>query len=257
MAKNFIVLRESPDWRSFDVDLSREFCRRAGIMETAIIDFVAIWDRTMKVDYRLFRHRVKEIALSNFSAVLNAKLISHHELRGMSIDANDRIAFTDDDDWFAPDLFDIPINEYGAYWGSLRLGRAFGSSIEKGRNGLLTFRPIDRIIYTNNYIVSGKALSELGFDALFGHSEAQKALTEKKFRPLKCNRYVSCANKTPASALSASYLLSLEDFRNNPSGEFIRFANMLNSFTVPASVPWMREPFERFRALVNEAVSRI
>jgi hypothetical protein len=172
----------------------------------------------------------------------------------MKLAADDRIAFTDDDDWYAPDAFTVPINEHGAYWGSIRLGRPLGPIFEHGRDGSLTFRPIVPMIYTNNYIISGRALSALGFDALLEHGAAQKVLAEGNFRPLLRDRYVSCVNKTPASTVSALYLLSLVEFRNNPRGEFISFANKLNSISMPAGLPWMQEPFEQYRSLMNEAV---
>jgi hypothetical protein len=53
MGRNFIALRASPDWRSFDVESSRAFCLGVVVPETTVIDFLAIWDATLKVDYRV------------------------------------------------------------------------------------------------------------------------------------------------------------------------------------------------------------
>jgi hypothetical protein len=254
MGRNFIVLRASPDWQSFDVESSRAFCLRVGVPETTIIDFLAIWDATLKVGYRVFRHRLKEIALSVFSAATDATIISYRELREMKLEADDRLAFTDDDDWYSPDVFTVPINEHGAYWGSIRLGRPFGPTFEYDRSGLLGFRPIVPIIYTSNYIVSGSAPSELGLNALLDHGAAQQTLEKGDFRPLPCDRYVYCANKTPAFTVSARYLLPLAEFRNNPQSEFVSFAEKLNSISIPACLPWLQEPFKQYRSLINEAV---
>jgi hypothetical protein len=106
-------------------------------------------------------------------------------------------------------------------------------------------------------MVTGQALAELGFDALFEHTAAHQALTDGRFRPLKCNRYASCANKTPASALSARFLLSLDDFRRDPGSEFREFASMLNSITARACAPWMQPSIEQFKALMNETMRGI
>lgn len=257
MGRNFIVLRSSPDWRTFDMNASSVFCRQAGFPENTIIDFAEIWNRTLKLKYHVFRERLKDISQSNISAVCNSRSISHEELKHIDIRRDDRIAFTDDDDWYAPDIFDIPINEHGAYWGSVRLGLAFGPSIEQGGGGLISLRPIVPFIYTNNYIVSGQALAELGFDALFEHTAAHQALLDGRFRPLQCIRYASCTNKTPASALSARFLLALDDFRRDPGSEFRGFASMLNSITAPACAPWMQPSLDQLKALMNETVRGI
>ena len=125
MGRQFIVVRASPDWRSFDVELSRSFCRRVGLPETTIVDFVDLWDRTLRVRYRDFRFCAKEIAGSTLAAVANAQVVSHENFRAMSLEADDRIAFIDDDDWYAPNLFDLATNDHGARWGSIRLGQLF------------------------------------------------------------------------------------------------------------------------------------
>ena len=49
---NFIVVRHSPDWLSFDPETSRAFCIKLNLPETLIIDFIAVWDAEVAVDYR-------------------------------------------------------------------------------------------------------------------------------------------------------------------------------------------------------------
>jgi len=76
MGRQFIVVQASPDWHSFDVELSRNFCRRVSLPETTVVDFVDLWDRTLQVGYRDFRFRTKEIAGSTLAAVANARVVS-------------------------------------------------------------------------------------------------------------------------------------------------------------------------------------
>jgi hypothetical protein len=41
---DFIVLRSSPDWRTFDIQQSRQFCQFVGIPDDAVINFANTWD---------------------------------------------------------------------------------------------------------------------------------------------------------------------------------------------------------------------
>jgi hypothetical protein len=53
---NYIVIRHSPDWLSFDLEASRAFCISVGAPETLIIGFVAVWDAMVGLDYRRSRY---------------------------------------------------------------------------------------------------------------------------------------------------------------------------------------------------------
>jgi hypothetical protein len=252
---NFIVLRASPDWKRFDIEISRAFCRRLGLPETTIIDFVEVWDRHLRVDYRTFRHSVKKIAVSTFARVRDATVLgSVDELTLADVGDDGLIAFTDDDDWFSPDIFGLPANSHGVYWGSSRLGRPLGSTFAQGHGGMLTLREIEPFLYTNNYIMTGRALREFGPGRLLEHGNAQQCLQEGRFKPLEDRSYASCANKSPASAVSANYLLSLEEFRADPLTEFRSYRSLLNRVEIPERVAWMRRPFTEYRALVNDAM---
>jgi hypothetical protein len=253
MGLNFIVLRNSPDWRHFDVASSVAFCRRWNLPENTIIDFVDIWDRTMKIDYRAFRTALKDIAFANHATVRNAQIISHEEARALRFEAGDLLAFTDDDDWFAPDLCDLPVDQHGCHWGSIRLGRGPNPSFNYDVDSILLFRPVDQVIWTNNYFVTGKAIAEVGFDAVFDHTNAQQVFSDT-LKTRKIDRHASCTNKTPASAMSAYHLLALENFRENPLREFMRFGEALDTISLPDHEPWMRKPFDAFRRLMSEAL---
>src|SRR5258708_38655874 len=41
---NYVVVRHSPDWLSFDPEASRAYCLSNRMPETLIVDFMAIWD---------------------------------------------------------------------------------------------------------------------------------------------------------------------------------------------------------------------
>ncbi len=181
-------------------------------------------------------------------------MVPHQELQDTRIEPDDLIAFADDDDWFSPHVFAAPASEHGAKWLSIRLGRMYAVDFDYGRNSLLAFRPKDKTVYTNNYAVTGVALAAVGREALFEHSHAQKTFDEGGFRPAECDTYLSCANKSPASAVSARFLLSQDSFRNDPLAEFARFSDYLGRTKVPDEHGWLAEPLGKLRTLLLESV---
>jgi hypothetical protein len=160
---NFIVVRHSPDWLSFDPGVSRAFCVQRNLPETLVIDFMAVWDGAVAVDYRQFRFRIKEIAQQTLVSVKHAQIISDAALRALAlagkVPPDALVVFVDDDDWLAPHLF-ARLREFasvgagvdGFRWGSVRLGRP-GYTLDADANFALratvTLRQIDQVtIYT-------------------------------------------------------------------------------------------------------------
>src|SRR6516225_6315357 len=78
---NYVVIRHSPDWLSFDSEASRAFCVKCNLPEALIIDFMALWDAAVAVDYRQFRFRVKEIAQQALVSVACAQIIGDADFR--------------------------------------------------------------------------------------------------------------------------------------------------------------------------------
>src|SRR5258705_2543074 len=226
---NYIVVRHSPDWLSFDPEASREYCLTNLLPETLIIDFMALWDAAVAVDYRQFRFRIKEIAQRTLVSVEGGRIIGDEAFRALAlageVPSDGLVVFIDDDDWLAPHLF-ARLRELAAagtgvngfIWGSVRLGRDFKGTFDADANlalrPTLMLRSIDRI-YTNNYAVSGAALGRLGIDALCEDYEAKKQFENGRFAPDTVAQYLSCAVKHPACSLVAAYLFGSEEFRRD------------------------------------------
>jgi len=178
MPNNYIVLRNSPTWLSYTDQQSRDFCARFALPENTILDFISIWDAALDVDYRHFRKVMKETALANFAKVHGSIFLAHEAFRTIAPDPDDLIVFVDDDDWLAPDLFirlrDVPGSHDGMKWGSIRVGPVFSPSPQTQPQGVLYPRPIDQVLYTNNYAVTGRALLRAGVEQLFEHRDAQR-----------------------------------------------------------------------------------
>lgn len=260
MPDNYVVLRDSPDWLSYNDQQSRDFCLRFALPENTLIDFISIWDAALDVDYRHFRHIMKDAALANFRKVRGAIFLTHADFRAIGPEPDDLIVFVDDDDWLAPDLFlrlrDASGSDDGAKWGSIRVGPVFSHSPETQTHGVFYARPIDPILYTNNYAVTGRSLMRLGVNPLFEHRDAQRQFDIGAYRPNTVPRYLSAANKHPCSTMAALFFLSFEPFRRDPRAEICRFADALARSSPEPNTQWMAEPLRNLRGLIEAAVGR-
>lgn len=258
--RNYIVLRNSPDWLSYDRDQSRSFCARFALPENTIVDFMSIWDAALDIDYRHFRQAVKNIALANFKEVRESIFLGIEEFRAIELRPDDLVAFVDDDDWLSPELF-IRLRAVsgatdGAKWGSIRVGPVFSQSPQAATHGVFYARPIDQVLYTNNYAAAGRAIMRLGVDSLFEHSAAQQQLDARKYTPVTVAEYLSCAHKHPCSTMTILFLLSFEPFRLDPRAEIERFAEELMQAAPEENMRWINDPLQHARRLVNAALGR-
>src|SRR5579859_7064595 len=182
LQKHLLILRASPDWMNFDIETTRLFLRSFALPENLIIEFAALWDRYFKGDYRSLRAQLKTLALQTYNEVRHGCLIRHQEWDGTAAQGS-WVAFLDDDDWLSPELFDVlpgpRPDQDGMKWGSLRLGRKFAP--DGYAQPIVQARPLDRIVYTNNYAVTANALRKSGRRALFEHDAAQRTFDQSDF----------------------------------------------------------------------------
>jgi hypothetical protein len=240
---------------NYNIESSRDFLRARNLPEELVIEFAALWNVHFKVDYRSVRAQLKALALRTYKEVRGAVFLRHEEWDG-SGDPEGLVAFVDDDDWMSPGLFEsLPARtsgEEGVLWGGLRLGRVFAA------NGysqpIIQRRPLDHIVYTNNYAVTPRALHRLGNAALFEHFVAQAAFDQPDFALSTSEMYLSCAVKHPCCTVSAKYLMSLDNFRADPRREMSRFIEAVGATRLDDLAEWLREPFVHFREVMADAV---
>jgi hypothetical protein len=264
---NFIVVRHSPDWSSFDPESSRAFCVKLNLPETLIIDFMTFWNAAVAIDYRQFRFRIKEIAQQTLIGVEYAQIISDADLRVLAlagkVPPDALVAFVDDDDWLAPHLF-ARLREFapagavvdGFRWGVVRLGRdlyTLDADANFALHPTVTLRPIDQTIYTNSYAVRGIALERLGVEAVCEHIDAQAQYDAGRFAPATVAEYLACTNKHPASTMAAHHLLGSKDFRRDLRADIRRWVEGVMAAPLPVDLAWMEAPRDQLAALLTDA----
>lgn len=255
MQKDLLVLRASPDWATFDIERSRDFLRSLRLPEDLIVEFAALWQRHFQVDYRDVRAQLKKLALETNNAVRQMSFVRHQDWDG-STPSDSRTAFVDDDDWMAPGLFEqlpAPLSgEDGVRWGSLRLGRVFGP--DGYAVPIIQRRPLDRIVYTNNYAVTTQALRRFGRPALFEHDAAQRSFDRPDFAHAASQQYLSCAVKHPCCTMSVNYLMSQLSFRADPRPEMADFMTAVDAMRPDDMDEWLRRPYGEFRRIMADAL---
>ena len=249
---NTVVLRSSPHWPGFDLEASRAFLRGVGIAETLVIDFVGTWDAAFTVDYRTLRQRLKELSLASYEAVTDAAMVPLHAFEEETVVEDDRVVFVDDDDWLAPNLFralPAPEGEDGLRWGSLRVGLDFDPSAPG-----LPFcgaRPLNGIVYTNNYAVTGRGLRKTSVDAAHEHFLAEVAFRSAGFAVRDAPDYLSCTVKHPCSTVSARALMT-SGFASDPFTPVRRFQEALEAARAPEGTQWVGPYLDALRAIMAD-----
>lgn len=259
MGRRIVAVRYSPDWLGLADDDTRRFLRRHGIYENLLVDFMALWDRHLKVDYRSFRHEIARLSRASFAGVRGAEVIPHEALREERRAGDDLIAFVDDDDWLAPGLFEdlaraCPRPVTGIWWGSILVGPQLTSYAASQGAPVIELRPLEQVIYTNNYAITGRALNRHGYGRLFEHYHADRRFRKFWWPPKKVPLYLSAASKHPCSTLSVQFFMAQPEFRADPRRHVARFAEQLAEAPIPAEYGWLKEPVQQVEALVRRAL---
>lgn len=259
MGNRIVAVRYSPDWLGLTDDDTRRFLRRHGIDENLLVDFITLWDGVMKVNYRQFRHEIAALSRASFAAVRGADVVPHEVLRTRTPANDDLIVFVDDDDWLSPTLFEDlaeacprPVN--GIWWGSILVGPQMTTYAASQRDPVIELRPLQRVIYTNNYAVTGRALKWHGYGRLFEHYHADRRFGKFLWPPRKVARYLSAASKHPCSTISVQFFMAQPEFRADPRRSIARFADQLAEAVIPPEYGWLNAPVRQVEALVRRAL---
>jgi hypothetical protein len=206
---NAIVKRRTPDWPSFNLDETRQFCARLGFPETLILDFAAIWDSAMRFSYLEYRELMKTLSLQTIAGV-----------KGVDV---------------------LDLDGEVALWGSVYVGRLYtDAETAKTDDAPLHFRPLDgKTFYTNNYAVTGSAIVRHGARRLLEHYDAQESFESRLIEPSLVESYMSAANKHPCCTMAILYNTPSTHYRQNMRSELQRFNDDLQNSLESSPTSWL------------------
>lgn len=143
----YLWVRATVDWADEDA-----FYRQ---LPDYFVDKVRLWNDTFTIPYHLYRHRVREIALLNWSRMEQVQLAHWDEVPEGGI-----VVPADDDDWFQPDLAGLieaarEPDKVGYHWTESYLEIPTSLRHEIGRVRRLVFpRTAPKLVCsTNNYAI--------------------------------------------------------------------------------------------------------
>ena len=236
----YIVLRQSPDWKSITrpdfQKQAREFCRLIMRPVEQVNNYVDLWDTTFGIPYFAARQAMKELTLRNFQSVERASVVSLHQVvaggTGLGV-----YLFIDDDDWIRPDILAaVEASECAGaeafVWGSVAFGREEGPA--------LTFRELDKTCYTNNYALDHRYFERQPSQAqgLCQHWEAESNIPKERLCLIP--DYLTVTNKNPTSTLYLERELGETPTREALLKSVGRYNERLNDWEDRKAVAWAR-----------------
>jgi hypothetical protein len=216
-----VVLRQTLDWTklaqgksdhdtaSFDRMVKRPVGTTAGLID--------LWNRSFSTDFYSVRQKVKEVAAYASRQLRNATLLSLEQFTE-PFDVNALYIFTDDDDWFAPEVSDRLL-------GSAAMADAIvwvSTVFERGT--LFARSNSNGFCYTNNYALHGSFMARAprtswkSLPQMTQHGWAEGMVHGLHVDLVKLTDHLSITNKHPCSFT----VLEAAQFSNTKIADLIR-----------------------------------
>lgn len=219
---NYIVQRQSLDWSSpsySDQNAAENFAyatvpnqdparvKRSVDLTLSLIDF---WNSTFDISFSNCRSKVKEIAHQSWQSVEDCDGIYYDycdtDFHSKFLGNPECALFTDDDDWYAPDIFWKlrGIENANAWvWRRTRFDGEF----------LLTEIGDPLIAFTNNYAFRGSLFSkDSKIEDIIQHGFANRNFVSNEFDYVAMsNSFLSMTNKIPCSHNMLRHTLAKEN----------------------------------------------
>lgn len=273
---NYVIVRRSPNWRSYDLGETINFLRRLNSIgavnldrpwpERLIVDFAALWDAEFQLPFPEFRARSKEIAIDS-ALHTGARVVfldqwerdgGHGDLAALFA-KGDNLAFTDDDDWLHPRLFEfLEASEgLGAYWNFI-----FTGLVESPEPGLaiagknILKRPATDHLFTNSYAVKGETALDIGIENCIEHYVMQRSFDRLKQGFTHIDRYLSAANRGPCSTTSIQLNRPNLAERSDVRAYMERYGASMDAIVTDGDTDWIRPYLSQMRSLVRQTLRR-
>jgi len=262
-AVNYVIMRQSPQWRAFDLDNTRRFLAKINWPEDMIIEFASAWNASFSVSFLEFRARVKEISIDNFLSIDDSVLVFLSQHQGDSalkaledaIPEDAIVLFSDDDDWFHPQIFRRIQNRIwadGCYWDHLFTGLIeVEIPAQNLRNVTLLRRKGEPMLFTNNYALTGAAVRRLGLKQVAEHYDTQTAIREQWLKIDPVEAYLSAANKHPCSSTAIYHNRTDPSIYRDLRTHIVRYYHTLKSIELDADSLWLKPSLDQMIALVG------
>jgi len=254
-----VAVRASPDWdalardyRAGDPIDPKRYARSQGTLSfpADIVALVARWNSFCAGDFLPCRSRLKAIAHALLGCLRRCTVVAHTELPSLL----ERLAgqrfvlcFCDDDDWFAPELFEMVwrLDFEGIDAAVFPLVRFEVNSFTLtpcGEPAPFAVGPCFPFVlryHTNNYLLTPRAVERAGPDALVEHAAASAVANRLGFVDRYFDLIVSATNKSPCSAsLLGNVVADADAFQHYVGG----YVSNLRRLAIPAPLDWMSPP---------------
>lgn len=255
--RNYIVLRRSPDWRTFRIEQTRQFCRGLGVPEDVIIDYAQLWAAQFKIDYLGYRQRMKQIAMRCVEQVVDADVLSHEVVPHTHFGEDDFIYFTDDDDWVHPELFEVLRRQQAApdgfSWPSIAVASQYDPANDSHRGAVLV-RPSVGAVHTNSYAIRAGVLKRLTLPEVLEHYDAHHAAEAGRLNLTQIAEPLSATNKhlccTTFITREARGAVRPADLR----AAMEALERDLSAAELTPETEWLRVPLSAYLAMNKEAL---
>ena len=204
------------------------FCRRVNRPEDQIIRTARLWDDTFRLTFCETRQAMKELAQANLTLVAPQEVTDQQPTAFLP---GAFYLFTDDDDWYSPELPKALANvtegtHDGVTWGNVMLGPWRKGVAEPilDEPEPVHFRPLTVACHSNNYALTGDYLqrTKKAWKKVFSHGHADEVFATLPVANVP--RYLSIKNTNPASTVFLENGL-LYDFSSRRLRELINQYN--------------------------------
>jgi hypothetical protein len=266
------VRRHSPDWArlasdhdaGIPIDPSRYMRADVPGFPQDVGSCIRLWNATFPVNFFHCRQVLKEISERALRHVANAVLLSNErleELPAIVADTQSLVFFFDDDDLFAPRMFELlSAVEIGkcevAVFPLVHLGEHVYTFVRECSPRTVLVggaQPFRYRFHTNNYALTSRAalsdyLADMNDHVLASAHADQHGLSDSYFDVL-----IGATNKTPCSAVVLRELPPRQDHYRRA---IERYLERLRQLELPREAQWIAQPLQetiRLFAEVGEA----
>jgi hypothetical protein len=270
VSRIIVAIRPSPDWSELARDY-RDFTaidplrylppRFVPDFPLNIAELIGRWNALSSVDFFACRARLRAIAAATWAAS-GAQIVAWQDLpAALAEGPAQAVFFSDDDDWYAPDLparlADIDVSAADvAVFPMARVGFQSITFVDPSAVPMPCFVRPARFLqryHTNNYALLPRAQLAENLAPMQDHFDASAHGDLRGFVDRHVPRIVSATNKTPCAA---SWLQRRLDAPEDFAAGVNAYVDELASHHLADGIGWMRGPMDATIRLFSDIATR-